>query len=355
MAVNPFQVLPIYTPQVVRSYYGVKLGEKEPHVFAIADSAFALLMEEKRNQSIIISGESGAGKTENTKLILQYLAMRTQSQGVSGGGQSVEQKILQASPVMEAFGNARTVRNNNSSRFGKFIEILFNSQMQIEGAVIEQYLLEKSRLVKQGEGERNYHIFYELCFAEDKELVQALSLSHPRDFYYTKQSGIFDLGEHDPPDGKTFGKVRDAMTFLGFTPGEQEALFRTTAAVLHLGNIEFVPAANESSDIKNRDRLHIVAELLSVPSAKLAEAMTIRYNEIRGERIKVPLRPDQASDARDAMAKALYGNQFSWLVERINASIMGSKPVPTNPVFIGVLDIFGFENFKENSFEQMCM
>jgi myosin heavy subunit len=182
VAVNPFQVLPIYTPQVVRSYFGVKLGDKEPHVFAIADSAFALLMEEKRNQSIIISGESGAGKTENTKLILQYLAMRTQSQGVAGGGQSVEQKILQASPVMEAFGNARTVRNNNSSRFGKFIEILFNSAMQIDGAVIEQYLLEKSRLVKQGEGERNYHIFYELCFAEDKELVQSLSLSHPKDF-----------------------------------------------------------------------------------------------------------------------------------------------------------------------------
>lgn len=353
VAVNPFQVLPIYTPQVVRSYFGVKLGEKEPHVFAIADSAFAMLMEEKKNQSIIISGESGAGKTENTKLILQYLAMRTQSQGVAGGGQTVEQKILQASPVMEAFGNARTVRNNNSSRFGKFIEILFNGQMQIEGAVIEQYLLEKSRLVKQGEGERNYHIFYELCFCEDEELKQSLGLSHPQNFHYTNQSGIYELGQYDPPDGKTFNKVRDAMTFLGFTPGEQEALFRTTAAVLHLGNLEFVAAKNDSSDVKNRDVLHIIAELLSVPSVKLAEAMTVRYNEIRGERIRVPLTPEQASDARDAMAKALYGNQFSWLVERINASIMGSKPVPTDPVFIGVLDIFGFENFKENSFEQV--
>lgn len=355
VAVNPFQVLPIYTPQIVRSYFGVKLGEKEPHVFAIADAAFALLMEEKRNQSLIISGESGAGKTENTKLILQYLAMRTQSQGIAGGGQSVEQKILQASPVMEAFGNARTVRNNNSSRFGKFIEILFNNSMQIDGAVIEQYLLEKSRIVKQGEGERNYHIFYELCFSEDKEMVQSLSLDHPSTFHYTSQSGIYELGEHDPPDAKTFNKVREAMTFLGFTPGEQEALFRNTAAVLHLGNLEFAPGANESSTVSNRDRLHIVAELLSVPSAKLEEALTIRYNEIRGERIKVPLKPEQASDARDAMAKALYGNQFSWLVERINASIMGSKPVPTNPVFIGVLDIFGFENFKENSFEQLCI
>jgi myosin heavy subunit len=354
VAVNPFQVLPIYTPQVVRSYFGVKLGDLEPHVFAIADSAFAMLMEEKTNQSIIISGESGAGKTENTKLILQYLAMRTQSQGVAGGGQTVEQKILQASPVMEAFGNARTARNNNSSRFGKFIEILFNGQMQIDGAVIEQYLLEKSRLVHQGEGERNYHIFYELCFAEDPDLVESLSLSHPENFNYTNQSGIYSLGEYDPPDGKTFNKVREAMTFLGFTPGEQEALFRTTAAVLHLGNLEFTSDKNDNAEVKNRDRLHIIAELLAVPSAKLAEAITIRYNHIRGESIKVPLNVEQASDARDAMAKALYGNQFTWLVERINASIMGQREVPTNPVFIGVLDIFGFENFKENSFEQMC-
>jgi myosin heavy subunit len=255
----------------------------------------------------------------------------------------------------KAFGNARTVRNNNSSRFGRFTEILFNGHMQIYGARIKQYLLEKSRIIKQSEGERNYHIFYQLCFCGDQDLIKELKLAHPERFHYTNQSKTYSLGKNDPPDVKAFGKLRDAMAFLSFTPEEQMSLFRVTASVLHLGNLEFVDGPGESSMVKNGDVIETISRLLAIPMDKLEESLTVRYNTVRGETFRIPLKPLQARAACDAIAKALYGNMFVWLVDRVNRSITASEGLDkADAPFIGVLDIFGFENFKENSFEQLC-
>ena len=277
---------------------------------------------------------------------------------------SVQQKLIEASPVLEAFGNAKTVRNNNSSRFGKFIEIHFSPLGQIEGAKIQEYLLEKTRIVFQAEGERNYHIFYDLFSGLSHEEKIKYCLTEPiQNYHYVNQSGVYDLGEK--VQGLGFQKMKDALNFLGFTPQEKENIISLTSAILNLGNIQFTegecmvkssdPNAKftNSSRVKNREQLTIVANLLKVKEEKLEEALTIRYNQIKGEKLVVPLQPDQSNDIRDAMAKAMYSKQFSWLVERINKSLVQGSKITGR--FIGVLDIFGFEHFKENSFEQLCI
>ena len=331
--------MPIYTPAILRNYFKKSLNEVPPHLFAIADSAYHNLTEEGKNQCVLVSGESGAGKTEATKLILQYLAFRTMQTGedINSNNTSVQQKLIEASPVLEAFGNAKTVRNNNSSRFGKFIEIHFNHLGKIEGAKIQEYLLEKTRIVFQAEGERNYHIFYDLFEGLTHEEKERYSLMRPiQEFHYVNQSGVYDLGEKTSGDNLT--KMKESFDFLGFTPLEKENIITVTAAILHLGNIDFIEGecmvkskdANakftKGSRVKNNEQLLIVANLLKVKPEKLEEALTIRYNSIKGEKLVVPLQPDQCSDIRDAMAKAMYSKQFSWLVERINKSLLqGSK------------------------------
>ncbi|KAL6076835.1 Myosin-VIIa, variant 2 [Balamuthia mandrillaris] len=342
VSVNPYQRLPIYSKQIVKSYFGHRLGALPPHIFAIADAAYNSLVNDHCNQSVIISGESGAGKTEATKLILQFLAQRTNKHS------EVEEKILEANPVLEAFGNAATVRNNNSSRFGKYIEIHFDrSGSSICGARIINYLLEKSRLVYQAEGERNYHIFYCMLSGASPEELQRYHLKAPIDYHYTNQSNCYRLPEKD--EKEDWERIKSAMRVLGMN--DLHNVFKVVAAILHLGNITFGNKDNHTV-ITNEEAVQYAAEFLHCTPQNLKNALLIRTNIIAKEAFKVPLNGQQAADTRDALAKALYDRLFNWLIARINESISGSSSQTKATNFIGVLDIFGFENFKVNSFEQ---
>ncbi|XP_063358264.1 myosin-VIIa isoform X1 [Cydia amplana] len=348
VAVNPYQILPIYTADQIKLYKERKIGELPPHIFAIGDNAYAHMRRYGQDQCIVISGESGAGKTESTKLILQYLA------AISGKHSWIEQQILEANPILEAFGNAKTVRNDNSSRFGKYIDIHFNSGGVIEGAKIEQYLLEKSRIVSQGTDERNYHVFYCLLAGLSKEEKKKLELGEPKDYRYLSMGGSFTCEGRD--DAAEFADIRSAMKVLLFTEPEIWEILKLLAAVLHCGNIKY-----EATVVDNLDATEIieqvnvkrVANLLGVPTQSLIQALTRKTLFAHGETVVSTLSKIQSVDIRDAFVKGIYGRLFVTMVKKINAAIY--KPKATTRTAIGVLDIFGFENFDQNSFEQFCI
>ncbi|CAN4120664.1 unnamed protein product [Withania somnifera] len=341
IAVNPFKRLPdLYAKSVMEQYKGVALGELPPHPFAIADAAYRLMINERISQSILVSGESGAGKTESTKMLMQYLAYM--GGRAAADGRSVEQKVLESNPVLEAFGNAKTVRNNNSSRFGKFVELQFDKKGRISGAAIRTYLLERSRVCQVSDPERNYHCFYLLCAAPP----QKISLSEP--------IKLFELPGVD--ESEEYLATRRAMDIVGISHNEQDAIFRVVAAILHLGNIEFAKGtesdASEPKDEKSRFHLKIAAELFMCDEKSLEESMCKRVMVTRDETITKSLDPEAAALSRDALAKIVYSRLFDWIVNKINNSI-GQDPDST--LSIGVLDIYGFESFKTNSFEQFCI
>ncbi|XP_047514461.1 myosin-VIIa isoform X1 [Pieris napi] len=348
VAVNPYQILPIYTADQIKLYKERKIGELPPHIFAIGDNAYAHMRRYSQDQCIVISGESGAGKTESTKLILQYLA------AISGKHSWIEQQILEANPILEAFGNAKTVRNDNSSRFGKYIDIHFNSNGVIEGAKIEQYLLEKSRIVFQGPEERNYHVFYCLLAGLSKEEKKKLELGDASEYRYLSAGGNFSCEGRD--DAAEFGDIRSAMKVLLFTESEIWEILKLLAAVLHCGNIKY-----EATVVDNLDATEIieqlnvkrVANLLGVPVSSLIKALTRKTLFAHGETVVSTLSREQSVDIRDAFVKGIYGRLFVTIVKKINAAIY--KPKATTRTAIGVLDIFGFENFDHNSFEQFCI
>ncbi|KAI4345963.1 hypothetical protein L6164_013046 [Bauhinia variegata] len=352
IAVNPFQRIPhLYASDMMQRYKGMALGELSPHPFAIADSAYRMMINEGASQSILVSGESGAGKTESTKLLMQYLAYMG---GRSGSeGRSVEQQVLQSNPVLEAFGNAKTVRNNNSSRFGKFVELQFDQRGRISGAAIRSYLLEKSRVCQVSDPERNYHCFYMLC-AAPKEVVDSYKLGNPRSFHYLNQSNFYELEGLD--ETKEYLETRRAMGVVGINSNEQDAIFRVVAAILHLGNIEFTKGdevdSSQPKDDQSRFHLKTAAELLMCDVKSLEDSFCKRVIATRGEAITKCLDPNSAALSRDALAKIVYSKLFDWIVNKINESI-GQDPDSKN--LIGVLDIYGFESFKTNSFEQFCI
>jgi myosin heavy subunit len=350
IAVNPFKKLELYDDSFVKKYAGKSIGELPPHVYAVADSAYRALCHDGTSQSLIISGESGAGKTVSTKLMLRYLtAVASGGKGVS----RVQQQILDANPILEAFGNAKTLRNDNSSRFGKYIEVFMDKGV-IVGGTITNYLLEKVRLVWQQEGERNYHIFYYLVAGASPEERAEFHLPDARSaasFHYLGQSGVTTI--KDVNDAAEYAEVKKAMGVCGFSADQQRQAMRLTAALLHLGNVEFRALPNDSSEVAPGPSLGIAAKLLELDEVALRHALCNRRLKTREGDIQVSLKKEQAQDTRDAFAKAIYGKLFDWLVSRINDSIRpaeGSK-LP----FIGVLDIFGFEVFKHNSFEQFCI
>ncbi|KAL2230174.1 UNVERIFIED_CONTAM: Myosin-8, partial [Sesamum indicum] len=352
IAVNPFQRLPhLYNDDVMEKYKGMGLGELSPHPFAIADGAYRQMIKEGISQSILVSGESGAGKTESTKMLMCYLAHMGGSS--KSEGRSVEQQVLESSPVLEAFGNAKTVRNNNSSRFGKFVELQFNSRGRISGAAIRTYLLERSRVCQVSDPERNYHCFYLLCAApaEDREKYK---LGDPRTFHYLNQSNCIQLAGVD--DSKEYVDTRRAMDVVGISSDEQDAIFRVVAAILHLGNIEFGKTsdgdASQPKDDQSRFHLKTSAELLMCNEKALEDSLCKRVMVTRDETITKSLNPNDAAVSRDALAKIIYSRLFDWLVNKINNSI-GQDP--ESKFLIGVLDIYGFESFKTNSFEQFCI
>ncbi|XP_021770214.1 myosin-9-like [Chenopodium quinoa] len=352
IAVNPFQRLPhIYDTQMMNHYKGAALGELSPHVFALGDVAFRAMMNEGKSNSILVSGESGAGKTETTKMLMRYLAYLGGRAATEG--RTVEQQVLESNPVLEAFGNAKTVRNNNSSRFGKFVEIQFDKRGRISGAAIRTYLLERSRVCQISDPERNYHCFYLLC-AAPKEEVEKYKLGDPKSFHYLNQSNCYELvGINDAQD---YLATRRAMGIVGISKEEQDAIFRVVAAILHLGNIEFSKGQEVDSSVPKDDKskfhLQTTAELLMCDPVALEDALCKRVMITPEEVIKRSLDPGAATVSRDGLAKTIYSRLFDWLVDKINKSI-GQDP--NSKCLIGVLDIYGFESFKTNSFEQFCI
>ncbi|CAH2067349.1 unnamed protein product, partial [Iphiclides podalirius] len=348
VAVNPYQILPIYTADQIKLYKERKIGELPPHIFAIGDNAYAHMRRYSQDQCIVISGESGAGKTESTKLILQYLA------AISGKHSWIEQQILEANPILEAFGNAKTVRNDNSSRFGKYIDIHFNSSGVIEGAKIEQYLLEKSRIVSQSMEERNYHVFYCLLAGLSKDEKKKLELGEPKEYRYLSGGDSYTCEGRD--DAAEFADIRSAMKVLLFTEPEIWEILKLLAAVLHCGNIKYEATVVDNLDateIIEQANVKRVANLLGVPTQSLIDALTRKTLFAHGETVVSTLSKNQSVDIRDAFVKGIYGRLFVTIVKKINAAIY--KPKCTTRTAIGVLDIFGFENFDHNSFEQFCI
>ncbi|KAG4184940.1 hypothetical protein ERO13_A09G201100v2 [Gossypium hirsutum] len=345
IAVNPFRRLPhLYSSHMMEQYKGAAFGELSPHPFAVADASYRHMINEGISQSILVSGESGAGKTESTKMLMRYLAYMG-GRVSKAEERSVEQKVLESNPVLEAFGNAKTVRNNNSSRFGKFVEIQFDPRGQISGAAIRTYLLERSRVCQVSDPERNYHCFYMLCAAPPEE-VEKYKLGNPRTFHYLNQSNCYELDGVD--SCKEYLLTKRAMDVVGISQGEQDGIFRVVAAILHLGNIEFKKGQEidsaEPKDDKSRFHLKTAAELLMCNEKALEDSLCKRVMVTRDESITKSLDPVSAALSRDALAKLL--------VDKINVSISQD---PESKSLIGVLDIYGFESFKTNSFEQFCI
>ncbi|XP_061776699.1 unconventional myosin-X isoform X1 [Nerophis ophidion] len=347
-AVNPYQPLPgLYERAAIELYSCHHLGEIPPHIFAVANECYRSLWRRPHNQCVLISGESGAGKTESTKLILKFLsAMSQHSLEVSSKERTshVEEALLESGPIMEAFGNAKTVYNNNSSRFGKFVQLHFNQKGNIQGGKIVDYLLEKNRIVRQNQGERNYHIFYALLAGTSEQQREALGLNQPDGYHYLTQSSC--PADKTINDKGTFQDVLNAMRTMQFTEENIGEILRLLAGILHAGNIEFMTAGG--AQLTSKSALSRTSELLGLNSDQLAEVLTHRSMILRGEEISTPLTVEQAVDSRDSMAMALYSQCFNWIIRKLNSRIRGKDDFKS----ISILDIFGFENFEVNHFEQ---
>jgi len=347
VSLNPFKRLPIYGPSQIAEFSAPSPNRLQaPHTFAIANAAYRAMTGAKADISILISGESGAGKTEATKQCLNFLA------DVAGSASGVEQRILQANPILEAFGNAKTLRNDNSSRFGRWMEVHFHArglhENSISGAFVENYLLEKSRVVSAGKGERSYHIFYQLCASP---WAASLSLGDANGYAYLASSGCVSVPSID--DTGDFDEVVTALSAMGFAQEDTQWLFFLCAAILHLGNVKFSPTdGGEGSAVAQAAQSHVglAAHYLQVDQAALGAALVERQTVVRGEVQRMRNNVKAADEAVEALAKAVYSAMFDELVKRINAAVGGERGVA-----IGVLDIFGFEIFEKNSFEQLCI
>ncbi|XP_013375767.1 PREDICTED: unconventional myosin-Ih [Chinchilla lanigera] len=349
VSVNPYQELGIYTMNQMELYQGVNFFELPPHVYAIADNAYRMMCSELNNHFILISGESGAGKTEASKKILQYFAVTCP---MTESLQIARDRLLLSNPVLEAFGNAKTLRNDNSSRFGKYMDIQFDFQGIPVGGHIISYLIEKSRVVYQNQGERNFHIFYQLLAGGEAERLAYLGLERdPQLYKYLSQGHCAkELSTNDKNDWKT---VCNAFSVIDFTEGDLENLFGIIASVLHLGNVCFQEDDQGCAAIPDTHEIKWIAKLLGVYPSVLLEALTHRKIEAKTEQVICPLTLELSVYARDAMAKAVYGRTFTWLVNKINSSLVNKDC--TQKTVIGLLDIYGFEVFDKNGFEQFCI
>ncbi|XP_026158447.1 unconventional myosin-XV [Mastacembelus armatus] len=344
VSVNPYKLLNIYGTDMVLQYEGRNLSDNPPHLFAIANLSYTTMMDAKKDQCVVISGESGSGKTEATKLILRYLTAIHHKRNIT---QQIE--ILEAMPLLESFGNAKTVRNDNSSRFGKYTQLYMEAGV-ISGAITSQYLLEKSRIVFQAKSERNYHIFYEMLAGLPPHEKHSLYLQEAETYYYLNQGGDCTIEGKD--DGEDFRRLLSAMDILHFTPEEQSGIYRLLSSVLHLGNVYFQPHQAEGqgfASVVSAQEIRVVAELLQVSPDSLQKSVTFKLTDTVREKIYTPLTVENAVDARDAVAKILYSLLFSWLTERINGRVY-----PRNEALsISILDIYGFEELQEEQEEYM--
>ncbi|XP_074834075.1 unconventional myosin-IXb isoform X2 [Carettochelys insculpta] len=354
IAVNPFKFLPIYNPKYVKMYENHQLGKLEPHIFAIADVAYHTMLKKHVNQCIVISGESGSGKTQSTNFLIHCLTALSQKGYASG----VERTILGAGPVLEAFGNAKTAHNNNSSRFGKFIQVNYLENGIVRGAVVEKYLLEKSRLVSQEKDERNYHVFYSLLLGVSEEERKEFHLKQPEDYFYLNQHNLKIEDEEDLRHD--FERLKQAMEMVGFLPATKKQIFSVLSAILYLGNVTYKKKAtgrDEGLEVGPPEVLDTLSQLLKVKREILVEVLTKRKTVTANDKLILPYSLSEAITARDSMAKSLYSALFDWIVLRINHALLNKKDMEESVtcLSIGVLDIFGFEDFETNSFEQFCI
>ncbi|XP_048484766.1 unconventional myosin-IXAa isoform X2 [Plutella xylostella] len=358
IALNPFKFYPIYNPKYVKLYQNKRIGSSlPPHIFAVADAAYHCMLRERTNQCIVISGESGSGKTESTNFLLHHLTALSQK-GSHGSG--VEQTILSAGPVLEAFGNAKTAHNNNSSRFGKFIQVNYKENGMVHGAVVQKYLLEKSRICSQGRNERNYHVFYYLLAGASEQEKEQLHLLSVDKYNYLSRTGCSVVPGVD--EQYEFSRLKQSMEMVGFTLDKQRRLFAVLSAVLLLGNVEFQPQRSyhhdEAVGVRNPEVVSLISSLLRVTQETLLAALTSKRARASGETLVINYRLPEAIATRDAMAKCLYGALFDWIVMQVNHALLAKKDTTRDHQghSIGVLDIFGFEDFgPSNSFEQLCI
>ncbi|KAJ2731502.1 class II myosin, partial [Coemansia sp. Cherry 401B] len=353
ISVNPFKDLGIYTPQVLKSYENKNRMELPPHVYAIAEGAFRNMIAYSENQCVIISGESGAGKTEAAKKIMEYIA------AVSGGNSSsikeIKEMVLATNPLLESFGCAKTLRNNNSSRHGKYLEIQFNAGGEPVGAMITNYLLEKNRVVGQIANERNFHIFYQFAKAASQTYRDNFGISGPESYLYTSRAGCLDVPNIN--DAQDYADTLKAMNVIGISAEEQDQIHRMLATILWLGNVEFIEDNDGNSQVKEADIVNFIAYLLETTPELVNKVLVSRTIETsrgnrRGSVYDVPLNIAQGHSARDGLAKAIYDRLFDWIVMRVNQAMQARGEAR---YIIGVLDIYGFEIFDQNSFEQLCI
>ncbi|KAM9841673.1 unconventional myosin-Ih [Aulostomus maculatus] len=371
VSVNPYKELDIYSKKQMDTYMGVNFFELPPHIYALADNVFRTMLSEFNNHFILISGESGAGKTEASKKILHFYAVSCPSTKLLN---NVRDRLLLSNPVLEAFGNAKTLKNDNSSRFGKYMDIQFDHQGGAVGGHILSYLLEKSRVVHQNHGERNFHIFYQLVEGGEEDLLRWLGLERNCQHYrylvqvcdeqlnqlqIKDQTSNFCLLQGDCAkvssinDKSDWRTVRKALSVIEFSESDTEHLFGIIASVLHLGNIKFEADARGYASLNSNQEMHWVSKLLGIPTQVLQKGLTHRKIEAKTEEVFSPFSVDHAVYARDALAKAIYGRTFSWLVNKINESLANKDS--SRKTVIGLLDIYGFEVFNVNSFEQFCI
>ena len=379
IAVNPFKRVDLYTDQLLAKYYNSGLFKAQgmsevgpplpPHPYAIADNAYRLMMGAMQSsygssssavtdQSILISGESGAGKTESTKIVLRYLTtVASETLQFHAHEGTVMDKVLKSNPILEALGNAKTIRNDNSSRFGKFIELNFDKRGHLIGGFIRTYLLEKIRLTAQQANERCFHIFYQVGKGGSAEDKTRWDISSMNDFHFANQGNSVNVERLD--DKADYNDMRVALDTLRFLPEEQRAMLDIIAGILHLGQIKFNPdkdgeGSELSKDTNSTKSLNCTMRLLGLTEKDFVKTVTERTIVARNEKYQKKLTANQASDARDSIARIIYGKLFDWVVATINKEIKSADPAAIRAE-IGVLDIFGFECLKENSFEQLCI
>ncbi|KAJ3063665.1 Unconventional myosin-Ie [Podochytrium sp. JEL0797] len=369
VAVNPYKRLPYFGEKEIEQYHGSAAYEHPPHIYALADKMFQSMITDEENQCVIISGESGAGmfervpserKTECAKLIMNYIAAVSSTGGPNGNVvENIKQVILESNPLLESFGNAKTLRNNNSSRFGKYFEINFTKSGTPAGGKISNFLLEKSRVVGPGPGERNFHIFYQLTTACSREEKEALGMMDPKYFHYLNTSTEFHADGIN--DAEEFAAMKKGMQICNIVGNDQTSVLQILAGILHLGNVAFVEEGNDAK-VANLDTLEFPAYLFGIDKDALNSKLTSRivttggFGGKRSSTYNVTMNVEQATNSRDALSKALYSRMFDWIVQSVNGALSSlSQGIKAQTLCIGVLDIFGFEIFEKNGFEQFCI
>jgi len=355
IAVNPFAQLPLYSSHVLDSYIAAAdYSSKPPHIYSVGSNAIRGLEQGERDQAVVISGESGAGKTESAKLVMGYVA---EARRLINQGTGLEEQIMRTNPVLEAFGNAMTVRNNNSSRFGKWLDFIFNDSGHLCGCSITHYLLEVTRVCSQAKGERSYHIFFQLIMSRDDNMLRPIGLQEPQHYRYLRTGELTVPGINDR---ESFAELKESLDALGFTKKEHLQICQCVGAVLNLGNVEFT-GDKESLNLASEEPVQKTAELLEVEVQVLTKCLRFKTITVGTDMMESPLRVDQAAAVRDGFSRMLYGLLFAWLIVRMNSTLTidGKKKSTIStghaPRLLGILDIAGFESFAKNSLEQLLI